>query len=303
LSSLPLLRWAVIALVMLTIKSHAQSPVKMLNQANAAEARKDYAECARISISIFESGFQESSVALGAAVCLALSGKLDEGFRYLNKSLDLGFPQFEVYEKDPKLSALRADARWPNFVARVKAFRAKLNEPLRAELLRMAEEDQAARNSGDPSAGDPQYEMRLGKIDERNEKRMREIISQFGWPGRSLVLEDGAGAAWLLVQHGSLPFEKECLPLLEASVKKGEAKAQDFAALIDRVLVKDGKKQLYGTQPKFSEDGGMVPLPIEDAANVDKRRKAIGLGTLAEYYDWLKESYAQFKQPATKKIN
>jgi hypothetical protein len=234
---------------------------------------------------------------------VALSGKLDEGFRYLNKSLDLGFPQFEVYEKTPKLSALRADARWPGFVARVKGFRAKLNEPLRAELLRMAEEDQAARKAGDPSAGDPQYEAKLEEVDKRNEKRMREIISQFGWPGRSLVLEDGAGAAWVLVRHMSLPFQKECLPLLEASVKKGEAKVQDFAAMADRVLVRDGKKQLYGTQHKFSEDGGLVPLPIEDAANVDKRRKAIGLEPLAEYYYWMKEFYAQFKQPATKKIN
>jgi hypothetical protein len=73
--------------------------------------------------------------------------------------------------------------------------------------------------------------------------------------------------------------------------------------MADRVLVRDGKKQLYGTQHKFSEDGGLVPLPIEDAANVDKRRKAIGLEPLAEYYYWMKEFYAQFKQPATKKIN
>ncbi len=289
---------------MLTIKAHAQSTKnKILNQANAAEARGDYAECARIWISQFEKGYRESNIALAAAACLAFSGKLDEGYRYLNKSLDLGFPQFEAYEKSQKLSALRADARWPSFVARVKAFRAKLNDPLRAELLRMAEEDQAARKAGDPSAGDPHYWAKIEEIDKRNEKRMREIISQFGWPGRSLVAEDGGGAAWLLVQHMSLPFQKECLPLLEASVKKGEAKVQDFALLTDRVLVRDGKKQLYGTQTKFGEGGEIVPDPIEDAANVDNRRKALGIEPLAEYYDGMKELYDQLKQPATKKSN
>jgi hypothetical protein len=295
----------VIALLMLTIKAHAQAPInqKILNQANAAEARKDYAECARIWISQFENGHRESGFALKAASCLSLSGKLDEGFRYLNKSLDLGFPQFEVYEKTAKLSALRADARWPSFVARVKAFRAKLNEPLRAELLRMVEEDQAARKSGDPSAKDPQYEAKIAEVDKRNEKRMREIISQFGWPGRSLVLEDGAGAVSTLMQHMSHPFQKECLPLLEASVKNGEANAQAFAYLTDKVLVGDGKKQLYGMVGRYSEDGGIVPLPIEDAANVDKRRKAIGIEPLAEYYKSMNESYDQLKQPATKKIN
>jgi hypothetical protein len=54
-------------------------------------------------------------------------------------------------------------------------------------------------------------------------------------------------------------------------------------AVTDRLLVmKDKKKQLYGTQltPK---DGKLVPQPIEDEANVDARRKGLGLPPLADY--------------------
>ncbi len=31
--------------------------------------------------------------------------------------------------------------------------------------------------------------------------RMREIVARVGWPGRRMVGDDGASAAWLLVQH------------------------------------------------------------------------------------------------------
>jgi hypothetical protein len=50
----------------------------------------------------------------------------------------------------------------------------------------------------------------------------------------------------------------------------------------DRILVAEGKPQRYGTQ-FHTVDGKLVPRPIEDEANVDARRAAVGLGTMAEY--------------------
>src|SRR5205085_1172028 len=85
-----------------------------------------------------------------------------------------------------------------------------------------------------PSAGRPSYFSRGGR----------------GWPGKSLVGVDGANAAWLLVQHADQgrAFQKRCLPLLEAAVKKGEATGVQLAYLSDRVRVGAGEKQVYGTQ-------------------------------------------------------
>jgi hypothetical protein len=59
-------------------------------------------------------------------------------------------------------------------------------------------------------------------------------------------------------------------------VKKGEATGRQLAYLTDRLLVADKRKQLYGTQlvvvaRKFE------PAPIDDEANVDRRRKEVGL--------------------------
>jgi hypothetical protein len=74
-----------------------------------------------------------------------------------------------------------------------------------------------------------------------------------------------------------------------------------FASLRDEPKVPkvgEGKKQVYGTQCKL-ENGEAIPEPIEDEANVDKRRAEVGLQPLAEYLKLLKEVYLG-KQPEKK---
>ena len=52
--------------------------------------------------------------------------------------------------------------------------------------------------------------------------------------------------------------------------------------LTDRVLLHQGKPQLYGTQ--FGDNGsGLKPGKMQDPARVDQRRASVGLGPLAEY--------------------
>jgi hypothetical protein len=46
--------------------------------------------------------------------------------------------------------------------------------------------------------------------------------------------------------------------------------------------VAEGKPQRYGTQLD-TVDGKLQPFPVEDEANLDSRRKAVGLPPMAEY--------------------
>lgn len=157
----------------------------------------------------------------------------------------------------------------------------------------MTKVDQDARNELIKAKfANPVLAKKLEAIDRKNTARMKEIVSKYGWPGKSLVGDDGAQAAWLLVQHADLDpdFQKKCLALMKEAFKKGEVSGQNLAYLTDRVLVAEKKKQLYGTQFK-TENGELVPSPIEDEANVDKRRKEAGLSTLAEYRKILQDTY------------
>jgi hypothetical protein len=150
---------------------------------------------------------------------------------------------------------------------------------LRQELLGLAGEDQAARQTwiADPSLGDPLIDA----IDRRTTLRMQEVIEAHGWPGHRLVGRDGAEAAWLLVQHAdhAPEFQRRCLAELERAVASGQAQRIHLAYLQDRVAVRDGRPQRYGTQV----DDDLSPLPIEDEAHVDERRRAVGLPSLTEY--------------------
>jgi len=183
------------------------------------------------------------------------------------------------------------------------------DDALRQELLRRTKEDQDARKAltdamakkadqGAPPAPDEQIAKRVQDIDRANTDWLRPIVEKRGWPGYALVGKDGASAAWLLVQHAdhNRAFQKQCLELLKVAVKRGDASGKDLAYLTDRVLVAEGKKQVYGTQ--FHQvDGKLAPQPIEDEEKVDQRRAEVGLSSMAEYR---KQLEAVYKQPASK---
>jgi hypothetical protein len=173
------------------------------------------------------------------------------------------------------------------------------NAELRQELLRRMRADQDARKAVIPhlekkGAEAEAANKRLQEIDRDNTARMQEIITRYGWPGKSLVGTDGANAAWLLVQHADRdrPFQKRCLELLKTAVEKGEATGEQLAYLTDRVRVGENKKQVYGTQLRWV-DGKYQPHPIEDEANVDKRRRGVGLPPLADYLRFAEEALKQ----------
>ena len=161
-----------------------------------------------------------------------------------------------------------------------------MNEELRAELLRMAREDtetrdELLRDGKLPKFG---YAEEMRRIHERNNARMREITEQYSWPGRSLVGEDGCEAAWLIVQHAILwpDLQRQCLPLLERAVAAEEAPGWQLAYLTDRVLMSEGKEQIYGTQYLPVEGGKSVLYKIANPEKVDARRRAVGLCSVEE---------------------
>ncbi len=74
------------------------------------------------------------------------------------------------------------------------------DEQLRQELLRRVRADQDARKAligilrQDPAAGkkDSPAVKRLSEIDRENTERMKQVVKEHGWPGKSLVGTDGA---------------------------------------------------------------------------------------------------------------
>lgn len=170
-----------------------------------------------------------------------------------------------------------------------------IDSTLRAELLTLVAEDQDRREEI-PQAiarNDSVFLKRLMAGDSARTARLKAIIDEHGWPGADKVGADGASAAWLLLQHSpDSALQERMLPVLEREAAAGRLEARDVATLTDRVLVRSGKPQRYGSSFEI-RDGRMVAHPIEDLAGLDARRAAVGLPPMAEYVKLLADAYKQ----------
>lgn len=137
------------------------------------------------------------------------------------------------------------------------------------------------------------YNPQMRDMHNKHAKALAAIVDQHGWPGTSLVGEEGATAAWLIAQHAiGLPrFVRACLGMVEEAVAQNQAPRWQLALLTDRVRWLEGRPQVYGTQFDWDASGQLNPLPIEDEANVDARRAAASLKSL-------KDGIAQRRQEA-----
>jgi hypothetical protein len=166
---------------------------------------------------------------------------------------------------------------------------------LREELLTMAAEDGAVRERlvADGTLFDG-YNPLMAIVHRRNGDRLSEIVDAHGWPGRSLVGEEGADAAWLVVQHaiGDPELQRRCLPLLERAAACGDIPGWHPATLLDAIRFHEGRPQVYGSVFDWDESGEMAPWRIEDADSVDERRLSVGLPPLSEQTASVREAAA-----------
>ena len=164
------------------------------------------------------------------------------------------------------------------------------NQALADELNAMYAADQEVRGRWIKDQQNPALMDEMKDLSTKQVARLREIIKQYGWPGRTLVGQKGSNAAWTIAQHGGKEFMHETLPLMKEAVDKGELPGGSYATSVDRTRIQDGLKQIYGSQFN-TRDGKCEPLPIEDPEHVDERRHEMGLQPLADYTNALCSMY------------
>lgn len=168
------------------------------------------------------------------------------------------------------------------------------------EIKDMHEKDQDMRERAMKNRGIIESEED-DTLDFRNTEKMKEIVGEIGWPTVSKVGKEASDMAWLLVQHADhdIEFQKECLRLMKEQAE-GEVSKPNIAYLEDRILVNEGRPQLYGTQfhkiKKYDGDAEYVPRPIQDPDLVDQRREAMGMASLEEGTKSFLEKYKEYPE-------
>ena len=141
----------------------------------------------------------------------------------------------------------------------------------------------AKRIKVDPTYFKNNYKSVSVTLDGENIKRVEEIISKYGYPGKALVGTPENRAAWIVIQHSSPQVIQKYLPMLREAVKNGDLDRQSLALTEDRNLMYQGKKQIYGSQ-FFEANGKPAFWPIENSEKVNELRKEAGfVQTIEEY--------------------
>jgi hypothetical protein len=159
-----------------------------------------------------------------------------------------------------------------------------MNDSLRHELLAMRAEDLRVRGEleAEGKLGGP-YVPRMEAVHVRNAAHLRELIAEHGWPGEDIAGEDGANAAWFIVQHsvGEPEFQHYALGLIQSAASESRIPAWHAAFLEDRIALHESRPQRFGTQwVDDPYDGRARPWRLADPEHVNELRASVGLGPL-----------------------
>ena len=157
------------------------------------------------------------------------------------------------------------------------------NLPLKEKLEWIFERDQYDRTlwsltiSGHPeqTRRNEMLRARAWDTDGTNLVMVNEILAESGFPRKSQVGEFALLAVWSVFQHNPLEQQKVFLPQLEEAVRHGDIAPMYLAMLKDRIDVREGRPQKYGTQ---TGPDGLCPLL--DASHVNEWRKEVGLSPI-----------------------
>ena len=168
----------------------------------------------------------------------------------------------------------------------------RINDSLVEVLATVAVSDQVYRNQYQDTIGRYGADSKEVKAlfermrvqDSINQVKVCAILDRYGWVGPDIVGEEGKSTFFFVVQHAELPIQLKYLPMMRAAVKDGRANARHLALLEDRVNLRQGRKQVYGSQVGWEKKTNeYYVLPLDDPDNVDQRRAAVGLPPLVEY--------------------
>lgn len=149
-------------------------------------------------------------------------------------------------------------------------------QTIHAELEDRVRKDQEVRL-------DPDKAAQRAAVDAENARYLKGLVQEIGWIDRERFGLEASHYAFVLVQHsGDLSLMMAVLPRLEGDFR-GTDYAQDYALLYDRLQLKLGKKQRYGTQIGEDAQGNPFVKPMEDPESVEDRWKQLGLGSFSSY--------------------
>lgn len=234
-----------------------------------------------------------------AACSFALSGQTEKAFYHLLYSAThpkIKYKNYGHITTDPDLNSLHENILWERLLKDVKSnkeeYEKDLDKPLVAILDSVYQSDQGYRRQIgqiEEEYGRESDEMKahwklINETDSINLIEIKKILDERGWLGPKVIGDRGNSTLFLVIQHSDLATQLKYLPMMREAVKIGNARASSLALLEDRVALRQGSRQIYGSQiGRDQETGEYYVSPLIEPEKVNERRKEVGLGTIEDY--------------------
>ena len=280
----------------LTFSLQAQTFEELIAKGDKLYDEKQYLESALAYTKALEIKEGNATQYYNAACSWALSGDTVKSLAYLNLAAEKGWVNLNHVKNDKDLNNLHAVTGWNDALAKIQSnldkYEKDFDKPLKKQLEEIYVRDQTLRQLYQPAEekfGRDSDQMKyfwklVSEQDSINEAEVIAIIDEKGWVGRSLVGGQANMTLWLVIQHAPLETQEKYLPLLKESVKNGESSGSHLALLEDRIQMRNGKPQIYGSQITRDEETGKdIVYEIKDPEYVNQRRKEVGLGPIEDY--------------------
>lgn len=223
------------------------------------------------------------------AITSIRQGSYSQAIASLNELIVEGYYLDEI-KNDSVFTSLHNEKGWADLALKIDSIQALQNLPVVRELKEIQDRDQSIRlfllevEKRKENSLTKQVRTIMKNVDQESAVKVCNIIDKYGWLGSDEAGSEGNLTLFLAIQHvDDLIVQEKYLPLLKAAVQNGKADGWHLAFLTDRILMNQGKKQIYGTQKIINKDSGdWYIVPLQNPDIVDELRKEIGLSPLAE---------------------
>lgn len=291
-----MIRILTIPLLLFSLFIFGQDPSSLLSEANSLYEQKEFEKSGIAYEKALSITTGSASDYYNAACSWALAGNTEKGLSFLNLAAVNGWSNLDHVKRDSYLYSLHGENEWTDILEKIQSNKDLIekdyNKPLQQQLEQIYVKDQMLRQlyrEAEDKFGRDSPEMNyfwelISKQDKQNEADVEKIINEFGWVGKSEVGGKANMTLWLVIQHAPLEKQELYLPRLQASVKAGESSGSHLALLEDRILMRNDKPQIYGSQVITNpETGNQEVYDLFEPDFVDERRASVGLAPLRDY--------------------
>ncbi|MEN9611098.1 MAG: hypothetical protein RLZZ628_1912 [Bacteroidota bacterium] len=267
-----------------------QDHMGFIKGAEAFFEQKNYVEALTAYKKAFKISQIDGNDFYRGACAAARTGDKTLAFKWLHLAVKQCFLNIEALKSSESLQPLQQDKRWQPLL---RTMQQKLNQTdtlLQTQLIDIQQNDQnnrihlsrISKKYGYDSDTVKHFSHQMEYEDSLNLIQVRAVLDKYGWLGADQIGSLAVDGLWRIIQHSTLPVQQKYLPLLRATARRKQASMEHLALLEDKVAVREGRKQWYGTQFRYDPIMKISHLePLDAPELVDKRRATMGMEPLS----------------------